>query len=195
MFLMSEVKKVWNNPELIKLIKQGGVAVIPTDTVYGIVGIALLQETVLRIYKIKGRDADKPCIILIGDISEIKKFHINISKEQKNYLNKIWKDSLRPISVILDCPSPLFAYLHRNTNTLAFRLPSNRLLREFLLRTGPLVAPSANIQNMPPAKNIKEAKKYFGNSVGLYIDGDSAKGTASRIVKLNRDGSTSIIRE
>src|SRR5204863_149383 len=64
-----------------------------------------------------------------------------------------------------------FEYLHRGTNTLALRLPKDESLQNLLKKTGPLIAPSANVEGLPPAKNITDAKKYFGDGVDLYIDG------------------------
>jgi L-threonylcarbamoyladenylate synthase len=85
--------------------------------------------------------------------------------------------------------------------TLAFRLPLSEDLRNLLLQTGPLVAPSANPEGLAPAKNITEAQNYFGppaqagNSVDLYIDGGEIVGKASKIIRLNDDGSVVVIRE
>ena len=183
---------------------------MPTDTIYGLVGRAEDKRAVERIYKIKGRAPDKPCIILIGDVAQIEKFGIILSVPERNFFEQ---RQPRPTSVILDCENQLFEYLHRGTNTLAFRLPASEKLRALLLETGPLIAPSANIEGEPPARNITEAKRYFGdsvdpvrgregsqrvstsNGVDLYIDGGVVAGKASRIVKLQKDGSVTVLRD
>ena len=186
------------NKNLIKILRGGGVAVMPTDTLYGMVGSAQNVSVVNRIYALRKRNPKKPCIILIGDISELKNFSINISEKQKEKLKKYWSFSptqdLRPISVVLDCPDESFSYLHRGTKTLAFRLPAIKELRDLLLETGPLIAPSANPEGLLPAKTIEEAKKYFNDSVDLYIDGGMLAGEASKVVRLHLDGSVSILR-
>jgi L-threonylcarbamoyladenylate synthase len=145
-----------------------------------------------RIYAIRKRNPTKPCIILIGEIEELEKFSIILTEEQKNKLKEYWPGS---VSVVLDCPDPSLEYLHRGTNTLAFRLPALKTLRDLLLKTGPLIAPSANTEELPPAKNIDDAKKYFGNQVDLYVDGGEISGKASKIIKLNKDGEVVIIRD
>ena len=182
----------WNDENLIKILKQGGVVIMPTDTIYGMLGRAEDEKTVERIYKIRKRSREKPCIILIGDIKELVKFSISLSREQEQALEKYWPG---PMSVILDCPEEKFTYLHRGTNTLAFRLPSLKGLRDLLLKTGPLLAPSANPEGLPPAENIEQAQKYFGDAVDLYINGRIMTNKASRVIKLHKDGTTSIIRE
>ena len=184
-------QNIWSDENLINILKEGGVVVMPTDTIYGIVGKALDESTVLRIYDIKKRAPEKPCIILIGNIKELGKFSINLSEEQKNII----KNFSTPTSIILDCPEEKFSYLHRGTKTLAFRLPILGELRDLLLKTGPLVAPSANPEGLSPAKNINEAKNYFGDSVDLYIDGGEIISKPSKIIKFNPDGPVIVLRE
>jgi L-threonylcarbamoyladenylate synthase len=171
---------------------------MPTDTIYGIVGQALNQTTVLRIYDLKKRAPEKPCIVLIGDISELEKLSIYLSLEQKEILLKYWPG---PVSIILDCPLEEFSYLHRGTKTLAIRLPASTVLRKLLLETGPLVAPSANPEGLPPAQNISQAKTYFslpaqaGDSVNMYVDGGEISGKPSKLIKLHKDGQIDILRD
>ncbi|MEI7709536.1 MAG: L-threonylcarbamoyladenylate synthase [bacterium] len=189
----------WNEPNLIKVLKENGIVVMPTDTLYGIVGNALDEEVVSRIYATRKRNPEKPCIILIGDISELDKFSVSVSENQKEKIKEYWftpsgAEGARPVSIILDCPDEKFAYLHRGTKTLAFRLPQNENLRNLLKQTGPLVAPSANLEGLPPAKNIEEAKKYFGVFVDLYIDWGEINGQASRVIRLHKDGSVDVLR-
>ena len=191
----------WENENLIRTLKAGGVAVMPTDTIYGIVGSALKPDTVGRIYAIRKRNLDKRCIILISDITELEKFGIHLPFEEKNLLRGYWpalprtkEDKKSPVSIIIDCPGEEFSYLHRSTNTLAFRVPEDGELKFLLASVGPLVAPSANTEGMPPARNIGEARKYFGDQVDLYIDGGEISGNASKVIKLNSDGSATVLR-
>lgn len=183
---------VWNNDNLINILKSSGVVVMPTDTLYGILGSALDENTVEKIYEIRKRRPDKPCIILIGDMDDISKFSIDLTDKQKEELQKYWPG---PVSVVLDCIDEKFKYLHRGTNTLAFRFPGSGDLRDLLLKTGPLIAPSANTEGDIPARNIPEAKKYFGDSIDLYVDGGEIEGRASKVIRLNTDGSVVVLRE
>jgi len=181
----------WNDENLVKVLKSGGVVVMPTDTLYGIVGIAENKNTVERIYEIRKRAPQKPCIILIKHADEINFFRSALPEEEE----KIFEKYPGPVSVILDCVSDEFEYLHRGTKTLAFRIPVSQELRDLLSKTGPLVAPSANTEGLPPSKNIQEAKEYFGDKVDLYVDGGEAIGKASKVIRLHPDGSVSIVRE
>lgn len=173
------------------LLQNGKIGVIPTDTVYGIVGSALNSHTVEEIYRLRKRAEDKPCIILIASIEDLKKFDIELTDKQQIFLKKNWPN---PLSIILPCSNPKFKYLHRGTNSLAFRMPKNDELLEVLKEVGPIVAPSANFEGQKIAENINEAKKYFGNRVAFYLDGGTVNSTPSTLVGFE-DGSLKILRQ
>jgi L-threonylcarbamoyladenylate synthase len=168
----------------------GGVGIIPTDTLYGIVGQALKRNTVERIYQLKRRSPLKPFIILIGDISDLKQFGITADNTLKTVLDQYWPG---PVSVIMDCSDPNLEYLHRGTNTLAFRLPAKPELTELLRMTGPLVAPSANPEGKLPAKNIDDAKAYFDGQIDFCIKGQ-VNTKPSKIIKITSDNKEEVIR-
>ena len=178
--------------KLIDLLKKGKVAVIPTDTIYGIVGLALNPGTVEEIYRLRKRATDKPFIILISSINDLNHFNISLTTKQRKFLQKNWPNSL---SVILPCDDPKFKYLHRGKNSLAFRIPKDKWLTNLLKKSGPLVAPSANYEGEKPSETIKEAKKYFGEKVAFYLDGGEIKSKASTLVQLNEDGTFIVLRK
>jgi L-threonylcarbamoyladenylate synthase len=166
--------------KLADILKAGGIAVIPTDTLYGLVGCALNPGAVQRISELKQRSGAKPFIILIGDVSELDAFGV----EPNPRLEDFWPGA---VSVILPCMRKDLSYLHLGTNSLAFRLPKNPELVSLLKQTGPLVAPSSNPGNHPPALTIAEAKQYFGDAVDYYQDGGSVNGRPSRLIRLVGD--------
>jgi L-threonylcarbamoyladenylate synthase len=174
------------------IIKQGGIGIIPTDTLYGIVANALNKKAVLKVQEIKGRDDDKPFIILINSIKHLELFKIKVTKDQKEILEKLWPGK---VSIILPCNNKKFTYLHRGKNTLAFRIPKNEALRSFLNKSGPLIAPSANPQGLIPAKNTTEAKKYFGDQVDVYISGNKKEGKPSTVISIDEKGNIEVLRE
>lgn len=178
--------------DIVNVLKNGGIAVIPTDTIYGIVGSALQPEVVEKIYKLRKRATNKPIIILISDLNDLNQFSIELTEKQREFLEKNWPN---PLSVVLPISGGEFKYLHKGTNSLAFRMPKDEKLLEILRNTGPLVAPSANFEGHKPSETIDEAKKYFGNSVDLYVDDRTIKSKASTIIKLNHDGSWDLLRQ
>lgn len=177
------------NPDLANKIKAGEVVVMPTDTVYGIVGDALNKETVERIYELRKRNPEKPCIILISKISDLEKFGVIMSSEEESLIRDYWPG---PVSIIFDCDIDDLFYLHRGTKSLAFRLPNNNSLIDFLNKTGPIIAPSANHEGCPVAKNIIEAKQYFGSEV-LYLDGGEIVGKPSRVIRFLKESKEFVV--
>lgn len=180
-----------SSPEVREILRQGGVGILPTDTLYGVVGSAFRKKAVLRIYRLRRRSPKKPMIILIHSLADLKKFGVVVNGQMSNVLQKFWPGK---VSVVLPCRSKKFAYLHQGTRTLAFRLPAKKSLRELLRYTGPLVAPSANIEGRPPAKTIRAARTYFGTRVDFYVNSGRLSGQPSTLVALHR-GRLTVLRK
>lgn len=173
------------------LITNGSVGVIPTDTIYGLVGSALMPEVVERIYTIRARDTSKPLIVLIALLQDLERFGIIPDRRLKSVLEKYWPG---PVSVILQIPNERYDYLHRGTNGIAFRLPDKKELIELIIKTGPLVAPSANPEGKPLARAIDEARAYFGDRVDFYVDEGVLGGPSSTLAEYV-NGKLRIIRQ
>jgi L-threonylcarbamoyladenylate synthase len=153
---------------------------------YGILGSALNKKTVEQIYKIRGRDKDKPCIVLISSFKDLDKFKVALTKDQKQFLESFWPGK---ISVILPVKSAKWKYLHRGKESIAFRMvaPRNKNLYQLIKSVGPLVAPSANPQGQKPALNRREARKYFGKQIDAYICGGTRNSPPSTLVEYKND--------
>ncbi|MEM5811284.1 MAG: L-threonylcarbamoyladenylate synthase [Candidatus Aenigmatarchaeota archaeon] len=167
------------------LLKKGLIVVMPTDTIYGICGTALKKSVVEKIYKLRKRSYKKPMIVLISSINDLKIFGVELNKNEEKILKKLWPGK---ISVILELKNKIrkFAYIHRGTNAIAFRLPKPKWLIKLLKISGPIVAPSANWEGYPPAKTIEEAKKYFGNKV-IYWDKGKIDIKPSTLIKMKNN--------
>ena len=163
---------------IAKILKCGGVGVLPTDTLYGLVGQAEDKKAVARIKKLKKRSAGKPFIILISWLKDLGRFGIRPDKKMSDFLKTVWPG---PVSVVF---SP----------KLAFRWPKNKSLTEIIKKTGPLVAPSANPEGLPPATTMAEAKNYFGDKIDFYLSANKKlSGKPSTLIKL-RKGKIEILR-
>ena len=178
------MKNNWRKAE--EVLKNDGVIVLPTDTLYGIIGKALSKKTVERIYEIKGRDKSKPFIVLITSYKDLEIFGVKITREQAKILKKFWPGK---VTVILPCLLKKFEYLHRGKKSIAFRMigPKNKNLFNLIKKVGPVVAPSANPQELKHANTITEARKYFGNKIDLYINSGPKTGKSSTLIKFGND--------
>lgn len=179
------------DPAIVSILKSGGVGILPTDTLYGLVASAFDEKAAERIYELRKRTPDKPMIILISSLEDLKTFGIELSFSQFETVEKIWPGK---VSIVFACNSEKYSYLHRGKNTLAFRLPREEWLRELLRQAGPLVAPSANFEGEAPARTISEAKKYFAEDVDFYVDFGKLDSEPSTIVKFE-NGELKVLRE
>lgn len=167
----------------ITIMRNGGVGIIPTDTLYGVVASAFSKEAVERVYAVRGRSEHKPCIVLLPNEDALALFGIVLTEKMRAVVKHYWPGA---VSIVMPCDNEHFAYLHRGTKTLAFRVPDPRHadLVSFLKKTGPIIAPSANIQGKPPATTIPHAYEYFLDTVDFYVDGGVLTGEPSTIVSV-----------
>lgn len=164
-----EYSKILNNLQSsVKIIKSGGVGIIKTDTIYGIVASAFNKSAVERVYNIKHRNRAKKCIILAANYEQLQPFNIQDFDVYKNQVSKYWPG---PFSLILPIFGNKYSYLALGTLDLAFRVPKNEQLKDYLLQTGPLVAPSANLEGETTVESAKQAKQIFGDNVDFIVDG------------------------
>lgn len=150
--------------EFFDVMHRGGVAVIRTDTLYGIVASADNELAVNRVYTLKQRDQAKSPIVLIGSTDQLYDVPAD---EVAPVLDVMWPG---PYSIILPsytAPS----WIRRDNGSVAYRLPAVDDLKVALQQTGRLIAPSANPEGNPPAMTVKQAVAYFGDNIDLYIDG------------------------
>lgn len=179
-------------PKIVEILKNGGVGVVPTDTIYGISASALDKKAVERVYSLKGKAEQKPMIVLVSSPKDLDDFGVRLSIIAKRFLKTYWPGR---VSVILDCPDKKYEYLHRGTKTLAFRVPAYPELISLLKKTGPLVSTSANPSGREPAESIAQAKKYFDQEMDFYVDIGDLGSTPSTVARLYEDGGLEIIRE
>ena len=174
---------------IVDSLQNGGVGVMATDTVYGVVGRLFSPEAVARIYKVKHRNPKKPVgTVLIASTDQLRGI---VDSKLVALASQYWPG---PTSVVLPVGEDL-AYAHKGLGSLAFRVPADDQLVKLLEQTGPLATSSANLEGQSIAVNVYEAKDYFGSSVDFYEDsGDIPDVRPSRIIKITDTGSVQEIR-
>ena len=177
-----------NHPEITRLLQAGGIGVLRTDTLYGVVARGDDEAAVRRVYELKGRDDDKSPIVLIDTVDQI---YDELGNEHVAYVGKVWPG---PVSVIVPsrkAPS----WIRRGNDSVAYRMPAYDELRTLVGQTGPLIAPSANPQGMQPAMSIREARYYFGDKVDFYVDGGTVEDPKpSQLMRLEPNGEVTRLR-
>ncbi|HMI09426.1 MAG TPA: L-threonylcarbamoyladenylate synthase [Candidatus Saccharimonadales bacterium] len=149
---------------IVLLLKKGGIGVVRTDTLYGLVAVANNDVAVERVFAVKHRTYDKSPIVMISRLDQL---FDGIDASISDRLVGLWPGKNSIILPSHRAPD----WITRGKSSVAYRLPDDERLRDLIDKTGPLVAPSANPEGLPPAMNIDEAKGYFGDSVDFYVDG------------------------
>lgn len=176
-----------------QIIKQGGIVIFPTETVYGIGVNALNEEAVKKLYSIKQRPLNKPISLLISDMNMINKVAQDITDLEYKLMKKFFPG---PFTIILKKKEIVPDILTANTDTVGIRMPSEEITRRLIEYANiPIAAPSANISNKPSGTNLDNIIKDFEGKVDYFIDsGESKLGIASTIVKVI-DGIPHILRQ
>ena len=166
-----------------RVVQAGGVIAFRTDTFYGLGVDPLNRDAIIRVKDLKGREDDKPILLLISDEAEVDRF-IEQSEFFKLVARKHWPAPLTLIGVArVEVPTELTA----GTKSLGVRLPDDRDVRSLVRECGgALTATSANVSGQPPARTAKEVENYFPVGIDLIIDGGEVTATEpSTVLDLN----------
>lgn len=169
------------------ILKNGGVAIFPTDTVYGFLADAGNKKAIEKIFKIKKRARSKPLPVFVKDIKAAKEL-AEITKDQEKILKKHWPGKYTFI-LKLKASKNLSKLVIGKNNTIGIRIPKYKFLNDLLKKINkPLAQTSVNISGKPEIKKIKEIIAKFAdnkNKPDLIIDGgDLLKSKPSKIVDL-----------
>ncbi len=174
-----------------KVLLAGGVAVIPTDTVYGLAAHPDFPEAVDRLYTIKGREAKKPIALLAADVEVVERFGYQITGKACE-LVKHWPGGL---TLILS-KSTLNSQLSTLNSDEGFRVPDHGWTRRLLAKCGGLLrVTSANLSGQRAATDAPQALADVGLSADIVVDdGISPGGVPSTVVKVGPGGGIEVLR-
>lgn len=169
--------------EPANIIREGGIVIFPTETVYGIGTNGFNEESIRKIYEIKKRDFSKPISLLVSSMEMVKMVAEDISDLEYALMEKFWPG---PFTIILKKKKDVPDILTANGDTVGIRMPSGEIAKKIIEYAGvPIATPSANISGKPSGTNIDNIIKDFDGKVDCIIDsGESKLGIASTIVKV-----------
>ena len=157
-------------------------AVIPTDTVYGLAANAFSPEAVQKLLSAKGRDRQSPPPVLIANQNMARALVESLPEAAVKLAETFWPGAL---TMILKSQPSLDWDLGETKQTVALRVPDHKIALALIEETGPLAVSSANLTGQPAATTAKQAFDYLADSVEVYLDGGpSPKGEASTILDL-----------
>jgi len=174
-------------------IKNGGVVVFPTETVYGIGASVLQEEAIKKLYAVKGRTFNKKTSILVGSIAMLNQVTQDISEVERILIEKFFPG---PLTLILHKQNIIPDILTNGESIVGFRMPKNQIALDLINTVGsPIATSSANRTGEPSGVNLESIKNIFQDEVDFYLEGGPSEiGIASTIVQVI-DGIPCIIRE
>lgn len=160
-----------------RTLMQGGVVVLPTDTVYGLAAHPERPEAVARLYAIKGRPAGKPLALLAADTAAAEAYGALLPPHAQRLAAAFW-------------PGALTLVVSRAATTEGVRVPAHALTRALLAACGGVLrVTSANVSGTPPALSAAEALRDVGPAADLVIDdGLAPGGVPSSVVRITATG-------
>lgn len=169
--------------EPAKVIRNGGIVIFPTETVYGIGTNGFDEKSIKKIYELKRRDSNKPISLLVSNMEMVEMVAKDISDLEYKLMRKFWPG---PFTIILKKKSIVPDILTSNGDTVGVRMPSGEIAKKLIeYAEVPIAAPSANISGKPSGIDINDIMKDFEGKVDCIIDnGTSELGVASTIVKV-----------
>ena len=169
---------------MVDTLRHGGVAILPTETVYGLAARADDKNAIDRIYQIKGRDFDKPLALCVDNLDVANSFGV-MSGLAAELAENFWPG---PLSLVVKARAKkldprLYGRNGHGRKTISMRCPQADWLRS--LKDIPLALTSANVSGQPAPLNVKDASDYIGDEVDIIYDGPPCQiGVSSTILAI-----------
>ncbi|HLE62770.1 MAG TPA: L-threonylcarbamoyladenylate synthase [Pyrinomonadaceae bacterium] len=170
--------------EAARVIASGGIIAFRTDTFYGLGADPFNQYAVKAIRRLKGRDDEKPILVLISDVGQVERFIATRSELFDSVTRRYWPG---PLTVIGVAHPELPTELTAGSGTIGVRLPDDKRVRDLVRACGgALTATSANPSGSLPARSAEEVQTYFPDAIDLIIDdGDVTVDQPSTVLDLS----------
>ncbi len=181
--------------ESLNTLRQGGIILYPTDTIWGLGCDPTNNAAVEKIFKIKSRDENKSLIILADGLSMIERY----VGECPEIVFELAEVSEEPLTIIYPAGKNLANGVFSQDGSIAIRICHDEFCSELISRfRKPIVSTSANFSGAPSPGNFSEIEKRLIDSVDYvvkYRQNDRSNATASPVIKVNKDGTIKIIRK
>jgi L-threonylcarbamoyladenylate synthase len=156
----------------VDVLRNGGLVVFPTDTVYGLAAWPYQAEFVERLYVVKGRSSTRAIALLIAHPEELNQVAISPSKAALRLAKRFWPG---PLTLIMSKHPNLPGVLSPQP-TIGIRVPNHKVALTILGLTGPLAVTSANLSGQENTNTAQEAYAQLEGRVHLIIDGGKSPG-------------------
>lgn len=178
----------------LAVLRQGGLILYPTDTVWGIGCDATNEQAVARIYALKKRSDTKALICLVADVRMLERYVRDVPDLAYDIIDL----SEKPTTIVYDDPRGVAPNLVAEDETLAIRVAADPFCRQLIKAfKKPIVSTSANLAGDPTPASYKEINREILKGVDYIVPlrRQEKNATPSAIIRLGTDGSVKVIRE
>lgn len=175
-----------------EVIRRGGLVAIPTETVYGLAGSALLEDSAAKIYAAKGRPADNPLIVHVAYPEDAAR----IAYTTPLFYKLAERFMPGPLTVILKKRDLIPDTVTAGGDTVAVRCPSNPVAHRLIEVSGhPIAAPSANRSGIPSPTTARHVREDMDGLIDMIVDGGPCEiGLESTVIRLDGDDACTVLR-
>jgi L-threonylcarbamoyladenylate synthase len=176
-----------------EVILSGGVIAFRTDTFYGLGADPFNHAAVARITELKGREDNKPILLLISDVDQVERFIRPRTDGFNIAARKFWPG---PLTIVGTAVAALPEEITSGTGTVGVRLPADQSVRELVRDCGgALTATSANPSGSEPARSAEDVAGYFPVGLDLIVDGGEVTATEPSTVLDVSSSPPRVVRE
>lgn len=176
-------ERVSDQRAVVRVLASGGLAVVPTDTVYGLAA-SLRAGPIQRVFELKGRSRGKGLPVLGAARADLEAV-VRLDSRAQRLAEAFWPG---PLTIVCKRTGGFEIDLGgEEKDTAAVRVPDSDSLLELLRLTGPLAVTSANASGAAPATTAARARDVFGEAVGAYLDGGLCDGVPSTVISIVDD--------
>lgn len=178
--------------KIVEVINNGGLVITPTDTIYGIMGNALNEDVIRRVFDVKQRPYNKPLLLLMDSFEMVENYTEELSEMERELVNKFWPGL---VTFILKKNDKVSNLITSGNDTVGIRIPDNKDLLEIIRRLKrPVISTSANITGTPVITSTKLLEKDLIDNIDYIYDGGDIDEVSSTIVRVI-DNKVNILRE
>lgn len=165
--------------QVVSSLKNGGIAIFPTDTVWGIGCSIERLDAIRRLYEIKGREKNKPTAVLVGSIQQAMEYG-DFSPKAEELINLYWPGAF---TIVVDTKEGVPEEIRGDTRTVGLRYPKFEIIEQITKQLGcGMVTGSANFAGLPAPERKEMIDQRLRDIVDVILDGECGGEQPSTVV-------------
>ncbi len=184
--------RIVDREEAVRLLREGAVVALPTDTVYGVAASIAHGDAVASLFLLKNRPSGIPLPVLVHALSPLQEIDVEWSERAQRLSEEFWPG---PLTIVVPSSHELAMMLGGSSDTVGVRVPDDELLLSILRECGPLAVSSANTHGADPCQSAHGVLRAFpGGSLAGVVDGGERRGEVSTVVEVD-ESSWRVLRD